>query len=132
MSFPVTTLTGRWVRLEPLAEAHREPLRLAADDEPIWRVTTMVARGPGFDRLFDEALSPPVGRHADSIRGSPSRRRRTGRQHELPGCAPRHQRVEIGWTWYRPGRVGHSREPGMQAALLTNAFECSASIACPW
>lgn len=49
-------LTGRWVRLELLAEDHREPLRLAADDDHIWEHMTILARGPGFDDWFDTAL----------------------------------------------------------------------------
>src|SRR5690349_5247838 len=49
-------LTGRWVRLEPLSEAHREGLRAAADDERIWEHFLMDGRGPGFDPWFDEVV----------------------------------------------------------------------------
>ena len=50
-------LTGRWVRLEPLANEHREGLRAAAEDKRIWVHTLTDASGPGFDPWFDEALA---------------------------------------------------------------------------
>jgi hypothetical protein len=53
----VPILTGRWLQLEPLAAVHRDGLRTAADDERIWQHTLVVARGPGFDAWFDEALT---------------------------------------------------------------------------
>ncbi len=49
-------LTGRFVRLEPLAGEHREGLRAAADDDRVWEFMTLLGRGPDFDRWFDEAL----------------------------------------------------------------------------
>src|SRR4051794_29393055 len=123
MSFPISTLTGRFVRLEPLAEAHREPLRSAADDERIWRVTTMVARGLEFDRFFDDALSAQaagsripfaVRRLADdALIGSTS----------YLDVMPKQKRVEIGWTWYRPDVWATAVNPECKLLLLTNAFE---------
>ena len=123
MSFPVSTLTGRWVRLEPLVEAHREPLRTAADDERIWHVTTIVARGSEFDRFFDEALSLQaagsripfaVRRLADdALVGSTS----------YLDVMPKQKRVEIGWTWYRPDVWATAVNPECKLLLLTNAFE---------
>ena len=43
VTFPV--LAGRVVRLEPLAEEHREGLRVAADDDRVWEHMTTLARG---------------------------------------------------------------------------------------
>src|SRR6185295_19138895 len=53
----IPTLKGRWVALEPIAEAHREPLRLAADDERIWATTIVRAAGEAFDAWFDAFLA---------------------------------------------------------------------------
>ncbi len=46
MNVPI--LKGYWVALEPLTEAHRAPLRSAADDERIWASTTVRADGDGI------------------------------------------------------------------------------------
>jgi RimJ/RimL family protein N-acetyltransferase len=123
MSFPASTLMGRCVQLEPLVEAHREPLRDAADDERIWRFTTMIARGPEFDRFFDEALAaqaagtriPFAVRRLtdDTLVGSTS----------YLDVMPRNKRVEIGWTWYRPDVWATVVNPECKLLLLTNAFE---------
>jgi RimJ/RimL family protein N-acetyltransferase len=123
MEFTAPVLTGRWVKLEPLTAPHREGLRGAADDERIWQHTLTVARGPGFDTWFDEALAQAragarfpfaVRRLADgALVGSTS-------YHELN---TRHKRVEIGSTWYRPDAWGTAINPESKLLLLTHAFE---------
>ena len=53
---PREPLQGRIVRVEPIAEPHREGLRQAAEREPqIHRFTGMYL--VGFERWFDEALA---------------------------------------------------------------------------
>ena len=44
------------VRLEPLAEAHREGLRAAGADPAIWTHMPLAAVGPAFDVWFDGSL----------------------------------------------------------------------------
>src|SRR5205823_12722872 len=88
-------LTGRFVELERVDERHRDGLRAAADDERIWAHTLIDARGPGFDRWFDDArarlaaaqqLPFAVRRLADqALIGSTS----------YLDPAPQHRRVEI-------------------------------------
>lgn len=123
MTPDIPTLTGRHVRLEPLAEAHREPLRAAADDVRIWRYTITVARGPGFDEWFDEALAArAAGTRVpfavrwladDALVGSTS----------YLDVVPRHRRVEIGSTWYRPDCWGTAVNPECKFLLLAHAFD---------
>ena len=119
----VPALTGRWVRLEPLAEAHREPLRAAADDERIWRHTITIARGPGFDEWFDDAL---VQHAAGSRTPFAVRRLADG---ELIGSTSyldvvlKHKRVEIGSTWYRPQVWATAVNPECKLLLLAHAFD---------
>jgi RimJ/RimL family protein N-acetyltransferase len=123
MDFMVSVLTGRWVQLEALAATHREELRAAADDERIWQHTLAVARGPGFDAWFDDALA-----ERDAGRRVPLavRRRADG---ALVGStsyldpSARHRRVEIGSTWYRPDVWGTAVNPESKLLLLTHAFE---------
>jgi len=119
----IPALVGRRVRLEPLAEAHREPLRLAADDERIWRQTITVARGPGFDEWFGDALA----QHAAGVR-LPFAVRRLA-DDALVGSTSyldvvlRHRRVEIGSTWYRPEYWGTAVNPECKLLLLAHAFD---------
>src|SRR5881394_493983 len=98
----VRTLKGHWVALEPLGEIHREPLRSAANDERIWASTIVRADGDAFDGWFADALAEGKGgrrlpfavrRLADmTCVGSTS----------YLDIAPKHKRLEIGATWYRP------------------------------
>lgn len=123
MPLEVPALTGRHVRLEPLAEEHREQLRAAADDDRIWRHTLTDARGPRFDRWFAEAFGRrdagqrvpfAVRRLADdAIVGSTS---------YLDPVLP-HKRVEIGSTWYRPECWGTAINPECKLLLLAHAFD---------
>src|SRR3546814_20407932 len=50
------TLSGRTVRLEPLAESHIEWLRAAAEDERIWPYMSADARRAERDRFSAHAL----------------------------------------------------------------------------
>jgi N-acetyltransferase len=117
------TLTGQFVRLEPLTEAHRSGLRAAADDPRIWEWTLTDARGPGFDPWFEAAVSQrsagtrlpfAVVRLADGkLVGSTS----------YLDPAPEHRRVEIGTTWYSPEVWGTAVNPECKLFLLAHAFD---------
>jgi RimJ/RimL family protein N-acetyltransferase len=123
MPVEVPALVGRWVRLEPLAEAHREPLRVAADDDRIWRHTIAAARGPGFDEWFEEAL-----RQYSAGMRVPFAVRRLA-DDELIGSTSyldvvlKHSRIEIGSTWYRPDLWGTAINPECKLLLLAHAFD---------
>jgi RimJ/RimL family protein N-acetyltransferase len=116
-------LTGRFVQLEPLGEEHREPLRLAADDERIWEHMTLLGRGPGFDEWFASALTGleegkrvpfAVKRLTDGqLVGSTS----------YLDPVPDHKRVEIGATWYRSDAWGTAVNPECKLLLMAHAFE---------
>lgn len=119
----VPPLTGRWVRLEPLAAAHREPLRAAADDARIWAVTLTRGDGPGFDPWFDDALA-----ERDAGRRVPFAVQRladgawVGSTSYLD-VALRHRRVEIGSTWYHPDAWATAVNPECKLLLLAHAFD---------
>lgn len=57
MQLTAQNLTGRFARLEPLAEAHREGLRDAASDPDLWAYMPLDGSGAGFDGWFDAGLS---------------------------------------------------------------------------
>jgi len=112
-----TPLEGRIVRVDPLAEHHREGLREAAEREPqIHRYTGMYLLG--FDRWFDEALGSEAevpftvlvdGRPVGSTR--------------YMNIEPFHRRVEIGWTWLERAQWGTGANIETKYLLLRNAFD---------
>jgi N-acetyltransferase len=117
------TLRGRWVDLEPLEEAHREPLRRAADDERIWATTLTRASGDGFDTWFSGALAErEAGRKFPFAVRRLADRACVGSTSYLD-ISPHHKRLEIGSTWYHPTSWGTAVNPECKLLLLTHAFE---------
>jgi RimJ/RimL family protein N-acetyltransferase len=122
-SMDAVPLNGRWVRLVPLDESHREPLRQAAADDRIWELTLTRASGPGFDPWFDEALAEMrAGRRLPFAVGRAADGRWVGSTSYLD-LAPRHRRVEVGSTWYQPDAWGTAVNPECKLLLLGYAFD---------
>ena len=123
MEITAPVLAGRWVRLEPIAEEHREELCSAADDDRIWEHMTMVARGAEFDVWFANAVNQ---RTAQKRVPFAVRLLATG---ELVGSTsyldpvPEHRRVEIGATWYRVDLWQTAVNPECKLLLLAHAFD---------
>jgi RimJ/RimL family protein N-acetyltransferase len=114
---PPAPLEGRIVRLEPIAESHREGLREAAEREPqIHRFTNMETFG--FDRWFDLALATdtevPFVVLVDGVPRGSSR---------YLNVEPMHRRVEIGWTWLERSQWGTGANVEAKYLLMRNAFE---------
>jgi N-acetyltransferase len=114
---PESPLEGRIVRVEPIAEHHRDGLREAAEREPqIHRYTNMYTLG--FERWFDEALASrtevPFVVHVD---GHP-----VGSTRYL-NVEPAHRRTEIGWTWLERAQWGTGANIETKYLLLANAFD---------
>ncbi len=114
---PAQPLEGRIVRLEPVAERHREGLREAAEREwHIHRYTNMATFG--FDRWFDMALeSEREVPFVVLVDGQP-----VGSSRYL-NVEPLHRRVEIGWTWLERAQWGNGSNVEAKYLLLRNAFE---------
>jgi RimJ/RimL family protein N-acetyltransferase len=114
---PDGPLDGRIVRVEPIAERHREGLREAAEAEPqIHRFTNMYTLG--FERWFDQALAsenevPFVVHVGDRPVGSS----------RYLNVEPFHKRVEIGWTWLERPQWGTGANIETKYLLMKNAFE---------
>jgi RimJ/RimL family protein N-acetyltransferase len=117
------TLTGRWVRLEPLTAKHRDALRTAADDARIWQHTLTVGRGPAFDEWFDEALSQGAAgtRVPFAVRRLQDSRLLGSTSYLDPSLT--HRRVEIGSTWYVAEVWGTEVNPECKLLLMAHAFE---------
>lgn len=122
MKLDISALVGRHVRLEPLDESHREPLRVAADDEGIWQHTLTVARGPGFDAWFAEAT---IRREAGT-QFPFAVRLRDGRfvgSTSYLDIQLQHKRIEIGSTWYAPDVWATAVNPECKLLLMRHAYE---------
>lgn len=109
------------VRLEPLAEAHREPLRRAAAAAEIWEHMPSKASGAGFDNWFGAALAAvddgreaawAVAHHGAVVGGT-----------RYMAIEPAHRRLEIGHTWYAASAWATKVNPACKLALLRYAFE---------
>jgi len=114
---PEEPIDGRIVRLEPIAERHREGLRAAAQREPqIHRFTNMYTLG--FDRWFDLALASehevPFVVH---VAGQPA-----GSSRYL-NVETAHRRLDIGWTWLERAQWGTGANIETKYLLLRRAFE---------
>jgi N-acetyltransferase len=114
---PGAPLEGRIVRVEPIAERHRDGLREAAEREPqIHRYTHMGFLG--FDGWFDQALTSeteiPFVVHVDG--------RPVGSTRYLNVDAF-NRRTEIGWTWLERPQGGTGANIETKYLLLRNAFE---------
>ncbi len=122
MQMDAPTLAGRFVRLEPIEERHREDLRAAAQDDAIWPYMPLNGAAD-FDPMFDDALAARaegamlpfiVVRRADETVVGGTR---------YLNIAPRDRRLEIGWTWYAPADQGGPVNPECKLLLLGHAFE---------
>ena len=108
-------LEGRLVTLEPLGAEHANGLRLAADDERIWR--WMVTRD--VEAWIADALRPSADRQPFAVL----------REGEVVGStsymslAPEHRRLEIGNTWMSPAPWSTGANAEAKYLLLRHAFE---------
>ena len=123
MKIEPVTLENAFVRLEPLAERHREPLRKAGDDPDLWRFANvnldnidfdawMAHRFKEIDRtgeltfaVFDKASGAYVGSSS------------------YLAWTPIHKRVEIGWTWYAKPVWAGAVNPSCKRLLFAHGFE---------
>jgi RimJ/RimL family protein N-acetyltransferase len=126
-SFPRPgTLTGPIVRLVPLDEHYREPLREAAKlDEGIWQYFPLTFNGAGddFDEWFHHALAryradehfpfAVVRRSDDKILG-------TTRFYDMSAI---HGRLAVGSTWYVPEARGSLINAEVRWLTLSHAFD---------
>jgi RimJ/RimL family protein N-acetyltransferase len=122
MALAKVALDGKFVRLEPLEERHREAVRPAAQYPEIFTVTTS-ALGPLYDPYIDNAL-----RRSDSIHDLAfavllkAEGRYVGMTRFL-NIEEAHRKLEIGSTWYTPSTWGGPVNPECKLLLMRHAFE---------
>ena len=117
-------LTGRRVRLEPLAERHLEDLAAVGLDPAIW--TWTIARPKDradLRRWLDTALAnAAAGTELPFATIDLASERAIGSSRFL-SIVPEHRRLEIGWTWLgrEHQRTGANREAKL--LQLRHAFD---------
>jgi N-acetyltransferase len=116
------TLDGRFVRLEPLEERHREPVRPAAQHPEIFTVTTS-ALGPLYDPYIDNALRRSAAGHEMAfVVWHKAQQRPVGMTRYL-NIEEAHRKLEIGSTWYEPSVWAGAVNPECKLLLMRHAFE---------
>ncbi len=119
------TLTGRRVRLEPLARRHAPELLEAAEHDEVWTyLDEPTPRSlPMIEKLVDDALAEQgAGQRLPWATIALDTGRAVGSV-SLIDLRPRDRGVEVGWAWLSPERwqTGISRE--VAALVLKHAFE---------
>jgi len=125
MKLEPKVLENRFVRLEPLAERHKEELRAAcAADPATWQDLYIVSMlGDAFDRGWDRFANDASGRNIafglviDGVcRGMSS----------YLDIESGHNTVEIGFTYYDPRVRGGVANPSAKRLMMAHAFESGA------
>ena len=116
-------LSGRHVRLEPLAEHHRHDLAEAAADAAGFTVYGPGMHPGGFDGWLAQALAEAAtGAREPFAVVLVSTGRAVGSSSFLD-IAPGDGRIEIGHTWYGRAWQGGVVNPESKLLLLSHAFD---------
>lgn len=122
MALDKAVLEGRFVRLEPLQEHHRELVRPAAQHPEIFEITTSALRAL-FDPYIDNALRRTAsGQELAFVVLHKAHGRPVGMTRYL-NIEEAHKRLEIGSTWYEPSVWAGVVNPECKLLLLQHAFE---------
>ena len=118
------TLTGQFVRLEPLDEAHRADLEAAAAEDPdALRYGALQLTLMGWDAWFGEAAAGVTeGRYVAWATIALDTGRAVGSTRFGDIDVPS-ERVEIGWTWLAPSRWRSAVNTETKLLQLTYAFD---------
>jgi RimJ/RimL family protein N-acetyltransferase len=123
MTIEPVTLENDFVRLDPISEEHREPLRRAGDDPELWRYARANQDGRNYDSYFDHTL-----RVAASSENRPfavfskTRAAYVGgtRFHDIDRL---HKHAAIGSTWYAKSEWSGPVNPSCKLLLMSHIFD---------
>ncbi|MFC7446951.1 GNAT family N-acetyltransferase [Rhodococcus daqingensis] len=128
--FEQPTLTGKYVRLEPLTLAHAADLHRAADDPTLfhwtWRPIETVADATEYIR---HALDDPQRLAYAQIATESGAAVGTTSYYQLD---PLHQSLAIGYTWLSRAAQGGRINPEAKLLLLRRAFEDLGAVRVEW
>jgi len=126
MKLEPKVLENRFVRLEPMAQVHREDLRAACDaDQAIWTDLYPFSWAnehfePTWAMLMRDVEAGRTIGHAVVVDG------RCVGLSCFSSMDDTHGSVEIGGTYYRPEFRGGATNPAAKRLLMTAAFEAGA------
>jgi RimJ/RimL family protein N-acetyltransferase len=125
MKLEPTILENRFVRLEPITEAHREDLRAAcAADPATWNELYPYSMlGEAFDAGWDRMYASPG---AEWTPFAVMTNGRCGGVSSYLAIDPVNATLEIGATYYGPDLRGGAVNPAAKRLLLAHAFESGA------
>jgi RimJ/RimL family protein N-acetyltransferase len=125
MKLEPTILENRFVRLEPITEAHREDLRAAcAADPATWNELYPYSMlGEAFDAGWDRMYASPGPEWMPFAVMADGR---CGGVSSYLAIDPVSATLEIGATYYGPDLRGGAVNPGAKRLLLAHAFESGA------
>jgi RimJ/RimL family protein N-acetyltransferase len=119
-----TTLQNDNVRLSPVAEADREPLRQIAMDPEIWRYFVVrVDSDADFDALFDAGLADQRDGRRIVYRISDQGSGRAAGSMSFFNMAEKDGRLEIGWSWLGQEFRGKGVNRWAKFLMMEHAFE---------
>lgn len=127
MKIETRVLENRFVRLEPLAEAHKEDLRAACDADPeLWTALYPYSMaGEHFDARWDVQI--PKDRAAGTwVHYAVVVAGHCVGMTCFIGADPVNASVEIGGTYYRPEARGGATNPAAKQLMITEAFDSGA------
>ena len=116
------TLDGAFVRLEPLEERHRMPIRPAAQHPEIFAATTS-ALGALFDPYIDNALKRSTGGRELAFAVFHKALDRYVGMTRFLNIQEAHKKLEIGSTWYEPSVWAGLVNPECKLLLMRHVFE---------
>ena len=125
MQIEPRVLEDRFVRLEPVSEAHREGLRAACDaDQTVWtELYPYSLGGAQFDAAWARIYATSGG---DRINYAVVAAGRVVGVSSYLGVDPANQALEIGGTYYHPEVRGGPANPATKRLLLAHAFASGA------
>ena len=118
------TLENEHVRLAPLAETDREPLRAPALDPELWRYfVTPVLVPADFDPFFDAALADQAAGRRVVYCITDKQTGRAAGSMSFGNLAEADGRLEIGWSWLGLDFQGRGVNRWAKYLMLEQAFE---------
>jgi RimJ/RimL family protein N-acetyltransferase len=117
-------LEGRVVRLEPLREEHTDELWAVGCDPELWRLTVSIVRNrEDMQAWVRTALAEQAAGRALPFVTRLRQEARIVGSTRFGEYAPRHGRVEIGWTWVAQPWQRSAVNTEAKLLLLEHAFE---------
>lgn len=119
-----TVLDDGAVRLRPITEADREPIRSVAMDSDIWRYfVAMVTDRASFETFFDAMLTDHAQGKRVVFHITDLDSGRTAGSMSYGNLSEPDKRLEIGWSWLGADFRGTGVNRHAKSLLLQHAFE---------